>query len=104
MSNRRNALGRGIGALIPTAPSPQPAEAVPVLVDEGPAEIPVDAIDPNPEQPRRSFDPVELGRLADSIRQHGVLQHAATRGPARLPPAPRRAACARRAATRSTGG
>lgn len=37
-------------------------------------EIPVDLIDPNPEQPRRSFDPEYIERLADSIRQHGVLQ------------------------------
>jgi ParB family chromosome partitioning protein len=39
-----------------------------------PGEIPVDAIDPNPQQPRRVFDAAELERLADSIRQHGVLQ------------------------------
>jgi ParB family chromosome partitioning protein len=41
---------------------------------DAPGEIPVDAIDPNPEQPRRVFDATELERLADSIRQHGVLQ------------------------------
>jgi len=36
--------------------------------------IPVDAIDPNPEQPRRHFDPEHLDELATSIRRHGVLQ------------------------------
>jgi len=36
--------------------------------------IPVDAIDPNPEQPRRHFDPEHLDELAASIRRHGVLQ------------------------------
>jgi ParB family chromosome partitioning protein len=74
MSNRRNALGRGLGALIPPAPRPAAVEAVPRPLDDGPLEIPVDAIDPNPEQPRRRFEPAELERLADSIRQHGVLQ------------------------------
>jgi ParB family chromosome partitioning protein len=43
-------------------------------------EIPVDLIDPNPEQPRRSFDPEYIERLADSIRQHGVLQPIVVRG------------------------
>jgi ParB family chromosome partitioning protein len=37
-------------------------------------EIPVDAIDANPEQPRRRFETAELEQLAASIRQHGVLQ------------------------------
>ena len=41
---------------------------------DAPGEIPVDAIDPNPEQPRRVFDAAELESLADSIRLHGVLQ------------------------------
>jgi ParB family chromosome partitioning protein len=73
MSSRPNALGRGIGALLPgappaissfDAPSPRP----------GPGEIAVDRIDPNPEQPRRRFDADALAQLADSIEQHGVLQ------------------------------
>jgi ParB family chromosome partitioning protein len=36
--------------------------------------IPVDRIEPNPEQPRLSFDEVTLLELANSIREHGVLQ------------------------------
>jgi ParB family chromosome partitioning protein len=75
MSNRRNALGRGIGALIPGAPAHASVEAPPPRPAAGrPAEIPVDAIEPNPEQPRRRFETVELDRLAESIRLHGVLQ------------------------------
>jgi ParB family chromosome partitioning protein len=69
--SRPTALGRGLGALIPgasaaAAESPRP--------ESGPVAIPVDAIDPNPEQPRRVFDAEELRSLADSIRRHGVLQ------------------------------
>lgn len=72
---RRHGLGRGLEALIrsdgaPPAPRPEapPAEA------SAQAELPVDAIDPNPEQPRRLFEPAELERLSESIRLHGVLQ------------------------------
>jgi ParB family chromosome partitioning protein len=36
--------------------------------------IDVDKIRPNPFQPRRDFDPLQLQALADSIRQYGVLQ------------------------------
>ena len=79
----RRGLGRGLGALIPgasTAPRPapaapiEPAQGPPPADARGPAEIPVDRIRANPEQPRRSFDPAELERLAASIRQHGMLQ------------------------------
>jgi ParB family chromosome partitioning protein len=37
-------------------------------------QIAVDQIDPNPYQPRRHFPPAEISALADSLRQHGVLQ------------------------------
>ena len=40
----------------------------------GPREIPVDQVDPNPEQPRRVFDADQLQSLAASIVEHGVLQ------------------------------
>jgi ParB family transcriptional regulator, chromosome partitioning protein len=36
--------------------------------------LPVDQIDPNPFQPRRQFDPAEITALADSLRQHGMIQ------------------------------
>lgn len=68
MSNgKRSPLGRGLGALIPGARDAAPAAP-------SPTEIAVALIDPNPEQPRRVFDPDQLQRLADSIQRHGVLQ------------------------------
>jgi ParB family chromosome partitioning protein len=70
--SRPSALGRGLGALIPGVAPGATSEAIPE--DAGPRAIPVDAIDPNPEQPRRVFDPEQLRSLADSIRRHGVLQ------------------------------
>jgi ParB family chromosome partitioning protein len=74
MSIRRNALGRGLGALIPEAPAPSVFERREPEPAAAPLEIPVERIAPNPEQPRRRFDEAELARLADSIGRHGVLQ------------------------------
>ena len=71
MSNQHKALGRGIGALIPgVAPASSPAP----VAEPGPAQIPLDAIDPNPDQPRRVFDPKHIERMAKSMSRHGVLQ------------------------------
>jgi ParB family chromosome partitioning protein len=80
MSAPRNALGRGLGALLPSAPRGG-AVAEPVAeVARGPSasdEVPrirVDEIDPNPDQPRRVFDREKLEALAKSISRSGVLQ------------------------------
>ena len=66
MSRRRSGLGKGLDALIPTGESTLPTSGVTL--------IPTDNISPNPRQPRANFDPEELTELADSIREHGVLQ------------------------------
>jgi ParB family chromosome partitioning protein len=58
----RRALGRGLDALIPRA------------VEASVHEVALDAILPNPNQPRKRFDEARLAELADSIRTHGVLQ------------------------------
>jgi ParB family chromosome partitioning protein len=60
----KQALGRGLKALIPDAPRAR----------AGFAEIPVDQLRPNPQQPRSRFDEDALEELAASIRIHGVLQ------------------------------
>ena len=73
MTNRRPALGRGLGALISTPPQPA-SRGDELAAARSPAELPIDRIQPNPDQPRRRFDPAELERLAESIRRHGVLQ------------------------------
>ena len=66
MTNRRGGLGRGLDALIPNL---QPAGA-PARLDE----VDIDLISPNPQQPRTVFDPASLTELADSIREHGIIQ------------------------------
>ncbi len=71
MSNQHKALGRGIGALIPGA---APASSPALVAESGPTRIPLDSIEPNPDQPRRVFDLKQLERMAQSISRHGVLQ------------------------------
>jgi ParB family chromosome partitioning protein len=77
MATRRSALGRGLGALIPTPPAatgalPADSSLTPEL--RGPyTQIEVERIQPNPQQPRRAFDAEELSALADSIVRHGLL-------------------------------
>ena len=59
----RAALGRGLDALIPASSEAQRAR-----------ELPLDAIEPNPQQPRKSFGADQSAELARSIREHGILQ------------------------------
>ena len=66
-------LGRGLSALMADVASDQPdtttsAPRRPDLM------VPVERIRPNPDQPRRTFDPDALSDLADSIREKGVIQ------------------------------
>ena len=71
--NPRKALGKGLGALLPTRPPSAPA-APPVEIHETPQTLAVDLIDPNPLQPRRLFQNDRLGELAQSIRMNGIVQ------------------------------
>ena len=87
MSAPRNALGRGLGALLPSrAPAAVPAVSVGEAAAAALAELSesgdrselsnlsVDLIDPNPDQPRRHFDAARLEQLSASIERSGVLQ------------------------------
>jgi len=46
----------------------------PETASVGSPALDISLIDPNPEQPRREFEPAALRQLAESIGQHGVLQ------------------------------
>ena len=63
VSSRRG-IGRGLAAILPETGPGDPAYR----------EVPVDLIRPNPEQPRRSFDPETLAALAESVAEAGVIQ------------------------------
>jgi ParB family chromosome partitioning protein len=104
MSEKKRGLGRGLGALIPTAPSKDDVrpESVPSPVDllipdrnvpggnvpdgnvpDGTgapvagahfAELAISAITPNPRQPREVFDEDAMAELVASVREVGLLQ------------------------------
>lgn len=65
-------LGRGLSALLGDAPPPSaPATAA---ADGAVRALPIEMLEPGPFQPRGPMDPAPLQELADSIREHGVLQ------------------------------
>jgi len=67
----RRALGKGLGALLPTRlPIAPPAPAR----EETALNVPIDSIDPNPLQPRKVFQGDRLAELAQSIRANGIIQ------------------------------
>jgi ParB family transcriptional regulator, chromosome partitioning protein len=92
MAQQKRGLGKGLGALIPTAPSPAtqagageggtgmgaPGRAGGTGLREAEGtyfeEVAIGAITPNPRQPRHSFDEDSLEELALSIREVGLLQ------------------------------
>ncbi len=90
MAQQKRGLGKGLGALIPTAPAgqagPPAAGHQPGPPDDAAAaqratvsgayfeEIPVSSITRNPRQPRQIFDEETLAELADSIKIVGLLQ------------------------------
>jgi ParB family chromosome partitioning protein len=69
--NQKKVLGRGLGALIPQK-TPAPAVAPPAPA--GATEVPITLIEPNPYQPRKSFKDASLEELANSVREHGIVQ------------------------------
>ena len=71
MSAKQRGLGRGLGALIGDFPEEPESGAV--------TKLPLQKVEPNPDQPRRTFDEEELQALADSIAAHGILQPLAVR-------------------------
>lgn len=70
MNAKKNALGRGLGALIDDAILPKEI----VQAVEASNEVSIDLIDVNPFQPRQDFDQEALEELAASIKQLGIIQ------------------------------
>ena len=76
----RSRLGRGLGSLLSSTKESAPDTpttsdtAPPPSAGDGLTAVAIDKIDVNPHQPRRTFDPVSLESLADSIKANGVIQ------------------------------
>lgn len=64
---RKTGLGKGLGALIPEPSTHNTSGNGALLVD-------INQIVPNPRQPRYQMRPEDLQELADSIREHGIIQ------------------------------
>jgi ParB family transcriptional regulator, chromosome partitioning protein len=62
----KRGMGRGLAAILPEAAAPEEVGEL--------RELPVEAIRPNPKQPRTKFDPEALAGLASSIEESGVVQ------------------------------
>jgi ParB family chromosome partitioning protein len=58
-------MGRGLAAILAVGPRDEPDEL---------RQLPADLIDPNPNQPRRTFDEAALVALSESIRLRGLIQ------------------------------
>lgn len=65
MAERQKGMGRGLAAILSVAPNDDGEEL---------RDLPVELIEPNPNQPRRTFDEESLVALAESIRIRGVIQ------------------------------
>lgn len=89
MKSRQDAIAHSINALLGVTPTPPPTvkpgfiqvqlppgEKPKTFVEprDGTPKVPIDAISPNPRQPRSVFDPDSLADLTASIRRHGILQ------------------------------
>lgn len=79
MPIRPSGLGRGLNSLIPS--KKHDADYVTdeklhevIQIHGSFADLPIDSIVPNPHQPRQSFDQESLESLAESIKEHGVIQ------------------------------
>ena len=67
-------LGRGLAALIGEMDRPAPREEKQPAVAAADGRAPIEFVSPNPKNPRRSFAEAELADLAQSIREHGIVQ------------------------------
>ncbi|HEY7355770.1 MAG TPA: ParB/RepB/Spo0J family partition protein [Ktedonobacterales bacterium] len=76
MAKPRFGLGRGLDALIPGASADPEADAPPTVIPQAaPLEVSIDAIQPNPNQPRGLIPEDDaFFELAASIKEHGVIQ------------------------------
>jgi len=71
---KRQALGRGLAALIPAAADPDPEERAQAKLGNGLRTVDIENIHPSGKQPRKRFDDVRLNELAESIRSQGIIQ------------------------------
>ena len=74
----RKALGKGLHSLLPTRtycrPSSTCLRTAGTCLDGNVQHLPIEQVTPNPNQPRRDFDPAALMELTQSIEREGIIQ------------------------------
>ena len=68
---KRSGLGQGLGALIPMGDAGEKQE---LPEGKGVLELKITEIEPSADQPRKAFDKEKIDALADSIKEHGLIQ------------------------------
>ncbi|MBY6154950.1 ParB/RepB/Spo0J family partition protein [Vannielia litorea] len=71
MAEKKRGLGRGLSALMADVAPRDDSSSVPTAAER---RLPIERVEPNPEQPRRDFEMEPLQELAESIREHGIIQ------------------------------
>ena len=75
ITKKKNALGRGLGALLEDTPIDEINRVMPKVARRSNlGEINVENIEANPFQPRTHFEEEALGELSESIKVHGIIQ------------------------------
>lgn len=70
----KRGLGKGLDSLIPSSPEILQPTKETGKEDRGDVLVDINKVEPNREQPRKTFDQDELIELAESIKQHGLIQ------------------------------
>jgi ParB family chromosome partitioning protein len=73
VTNKKSALGKGLGALIPDS-AVEEKEREKELNNDNVLEIDINKITPNEMQPRKTFDEEKLHQLSQSIKENGIIQ------------------------------
>lgn len=78
VKNTKKGLGKGLDSLIPKMEvdeiSSKPKRQVSEIVEKGIMTVKINMVEPNRNQPRKSFDEDALVELSDSIKQYGIIQ------------------------------
>lgn len=78
VKNTKKGLGKGLDSLIPKMEvdeiSSRPKRQVSEIVEKGIMTVKINMVEPNRNQPRKSFDEDALVELSDSIKQYGIIQ------------------------------
>lgn len=74
MAMKKSGLGRGLEALFPSNVDVEGLTQEYATKNEKIIEMKINDVEPNRNQPRKSFDEEKIGELANSIKEHGVLQ------------------------------